>query len=83
MVLFFVPEHTLPFEKLRARRDAPELWAEVTIPHKGPPRPIRLAVKKDGKMEADRGQLRFVPSEKIDPVSHKPTHVGMKPANLA
>jgi hypothetical protein len=51
MVLFFVPERTLPFENLRGRRDAPELWAEVTIPRKGPPRPIRLAVKKDGKLE--------------------------------
>jgi hypothetical protein len=51
MVLFFVPEHTLPFEIMRWRRDAPELWAEVTIPRKGPPRPIRLALKKAGKLE--------------------------------
>jgi hypothetical protein len=51
MVLFFVPEHTLPFENMRAGRNAPELWAEVTIPRKGPPRPIRLAVKKAGKLE--------------------------------
>ena len=51
MVLFFVPEHTLPFETMRERRDAPELWAEVTIPRKGPPRPIRLALKKAGKLE--------------------------------
>jgi hypothetical protein len=51
MVLFFVPEHTLPFEVTRSRRDAPELWAEVTLPHRGPPRPIRLAIKKEGKME--------------------------------
>ncbi len=50
-VLFFVPERTLPFEKLRGTSDAPELWAEVTIPRKGPPRPIRLAVQKDGKLE--------------------------------
>jgi hypothetical protein len=50
MVLFFVPEHTLPFETW-ARQDAPELWAEVTIPRKGPPRPIRLALKKAGKLE--------------------------------
>jgi hypothetical protein len=47
-VLFFVPEHALPFEELRSRRGAPELWAEVTIPKKGPPRPIRLALKRDG-----------------------------------
>ena len=51
MVLFFVPEHTLPFETMRERRDAPELWAEVTIPRKGPPRPIRLALMKAGKLE--------------------------------
>jgi hypothetical protein len=51
MVLFFVPEHTLPFEAVRAGSDAPELWAEITIPHKGPPRPIRLALKKAGKLE--------------------------------
>ena len=51
MVLFFVPEHTLPFETVRATPDAPELWAEVTIPRKGPPRPIRLALKKAGNLE--------------------------------
>ena len=50
-VLFFVPEHTLPFETVRRGSEAPELWAEVTIPHKGPPRPIRLAIKKAGQME--------------------------------
>jgi hypothetical protein len=52
MVLFFVPEHTLPFESVRAERNAPELWAEVTVPRKGPPRPIRLAIKKAGKLES-------------------------------
>ena len=51
MVLFFVPEHTLPFEILRGGIGAPELWAEVTIPRKGPPRPIRLALKKAGRLE--------------------------------
>ena len=50
-VLFFVPERTLPFEQDRFRAHAPELWAEVTIPHAGPPRPIRLGVKKDGRIE--------------------------------
>ena len=48
-VLFFVPEHTLPFEQARSRDT--ELWAEVTIPHKGPPRPIQLALKKDGRLQ--------------------------------
>ncbi len=51
MVLFFVPEHTLPFETLRGGIGAPELWAEVTIPRKGPPRPIRLAIKRAGLLE--------------------------------
>ena len=41
-VLFFVPEKAQEFEN---RRGGAELWAEVTIPKKGPPRPIRLAVK--------------------------------------
>jgi hypothetical protein len=50
-VLFFVPEHALPFEEGRFKANAPELWAEVTIPHAGPPRPIRLGIKKDGKVE--------------------------------
>ena len=51
MVLFFVPEHTLPFETIRGRRNAPALWAEVTIPRNGPPRPIRLAIKRAGRLE--------------------------------
>jgi hypothetical protein len=41
-VLFFVPEKLQGFE---ARSSGTEIWAEVTIPKKGPPRPIRLAVK--------------------------------------
>jgi hypothetical protein len=41
-VLFFIPEHaTDPSRRPRGE----ELWAEVTIPKKGPPRPIQLAVK--------------------------------------
>jgi hypothetical protein len=47
MVLFFVPERTLPFEEERL-----ELWAEVTVPRAGPPRPIRLGVKREGRIEA-------------------------------
>lgn len=50
-VLFFVPEHSLPFETPRAGSNAPEVWAEVTVPRKGPPRPIRLGLKKSGNME--------------------------------
>ncbi len=30
------------------RPSGEELWAEVTVPKKGPPRPIRLGVKKNG-----------------------------------
>ena len=42
---FFIPEH-VPDPSIRPEGE--ELWAEVTLPRKGPPRPIRLAVKKDG-----------------------------------
>jgi hypothetical protein len=50
-VTFFVPEHTTEVEKIRPGPGAPEVWAEVTIPRKGPPRPIRLGLKKDGTIE--------------------------------
>ncbi len=30
------------------RQEGEELWVEVTLPTNGPPRPIRLGVKKDG-----------------------------------
>ena len=50
-VLFFVPEQTLEFEKQRVGTGAPELWVEVTVPRKGPPRPIRLGLKKEGRVE--------------------------------
>jgi hypothetical protein len=42
---FFIPEH-VPDPSLR--RPGEELWVEVTVPRRGPPRPIRLGVKKDG-----------------------------------
>lgn len=41
---FFVPEH-FDMQEIRASR---ELWMEASIPRKGPPRPIRLASKKNG-----------------------------------
>ena len=47
-VLFFVPETQQEFE---SRRAGAELWAEVTIPRKGPPRPIRLALKSANGFE--------------------------------
>lgn len=50
-VVFFVPENRTAVERLQFDRNARELWAEVTIPRKGPPRPIRLGIKKDGQIE--------------------------------
>jgi hypothetical protein len=41
-VTFFIAEHA-ETPHLKARD---ELWAEVTIPKKGPPRPIQLAIKR-------------------------------------
>ena len=42
-VLFFLPEHaTDPWKQANGG----ELWAEVTLPKSGPPRPIRLAIKQ-------------------------------------
>jgi len=42
---YFLPEHS-PGPLLRNRGE--ELWIEATIPRKGPPRPVRLAIKRDG-----------------------------------
>lgn len=42
---FFIPEQ-VPDPSLRAPGE--ELWVEATLPRKGPLRPIRLGVKKDG-----------------------------------
>jgi len=41
-VNFFLPEHA----QLQRLHQGEELWVEVTIPRKGPPRPIQLALKK-------------------------------------
>jgi len=43
-VAFFIPEH-IPDPSLRPTGE--QLWAEVTVPSRGPPRPIRLAVRRD------------------------------------
>ena len=40
---YFLPEHS-PGPILRNPTD--ELWIEATIPRKGPPRPLRLGIKK-------------------------------------
>ena len=44
-VAFFIPESVVDPS---VRRAGEELWAEVTLPRRGSPRPIRLGVKKDG-----------------------------------
>lgn len=43
-VLFFIPDVA---EVPRLKKDE-ELWVEVTVPAKGPPRPIRIGIKKNG-----------------------------------
>ena len=42
---FFIPDY-VPDPSVRPEGE--ELWVEVTVPKKGPPRPIRLGVKKNG-----------------------------------
>jgi hypothetical protein len=44
-VAFFIPESVADPS---IRKPGEELWVEVTIPRAGPPRPIRLGVKRDG-----------------------------------
>ena len=44
--LYFISEHA-EFSWPQAR-SGEELWIEATIPRSGPPRPIRLATKKNG-----------------------------------
>lgn len=46
---YFIPEHVADPSR---RASGEELWVEVTIPRLGPPRPIRLGVKKDGVLTA-------------------------------
>ena len=41
-VAFYLPEHAVDPSR---RQHGEELWVEVTVPKKGPPRPIRLALK--------------------------------------
>jgi len=42
---FFIPEHAADPSR---RAPGEELWVECSVPEKGSPRPIRLAVKKEG-----------------------------------
>jgi hypothetical protein len=46
-VAFFIPEHAADPSQLKPGE---ELWVEVSVPKSGPPRPLRLALKKDGKL---------------------------------
>lgn len=46
-VAFFIPEHVPDPSR---RQAGEELWAEVSVPKSGPPRPIQLGVKKDGNL---------------------------------
>jgi hypothetical protein len=51
-VVFFVPEHPAEFERSGVgRSEGSEIWAEVTIPRKGSPRPIRLGLKQAGRIQ--------------------------------
>ena len=42
---FYIPEHAIDPTGLKHGQ---ELWIEVTVPPKGPPRPIQLAIKDNG-----------------------------------
>lgn len=42
-VLLFVPDNA----DLSVIKPQSEIWVEVTVPRQGPPRPIRIALKKD------------------------------------
>ncbi len=44
-VAFFIPEH-VPDPSIRPPGE--QLWAEVTVPRRGPARPIRLGILKNG-----------------------------------
>ena len=44
-VAYFIPEH-IPDPSVRQPDE--ELWVEVTVPSEGPPRPIRLGVRRNG-----------------------------------
>ncbi len=46
---FYIAEHAADPTRLR---EGEELWIEVTVPPKGPPRPLQLALKDNGDVEA-------------------------------
>lgn len=43
-VLVFISEHA----EIPSLKAGQEMWVEVTVPAQGPPRPIRIGIKKDG-----------------------------------
>lgn len=45
---FFIPEHAVDPSR---RPEGEKLWVEVTVPPTGPPRPLRLGVKREGDAE--------------------------------
>ncbi len=47
-VAFFIPGDV---PDPTVRKQGEELWAEVTVPRRGLPRPIRLGVKREGRLE--------------------------------
>lgn len=48
-VAFFIPEHAAD-PSLRPAGE--ELWVELSVPENGPPRPLRLGVKKGGLLRS-------------------------------
>lgn len=46
-IAYFIPEHV---KDPSIREPGEELWVEVSVPPTGPPRPIRLGVRKDGTL---------------------------------
>ncbi|MBM3814917.1 MAG: hypothetical protein FJW20_25110 [Acidimicrobiia bacterium] len=46
-IAFFIPEK-IPDPSIRPNGE--QLWVELSVPEKGPPRPVRLGVMKDGKL---------------------------------
>jgi hypothetical protein len=47
-VAYFIPEHA---QDPSIRPQGEELWVEVSVPRKGPPRPIRLGIRKGGQLQ--------------------------------
>ena len=47
-VAFFLPEHAADPSRVAIGE---ELWVEVSVPANGPPRPVRLGIKKDGSLK--------------------------------